>query len=86
MDIVNLIDELQKFSKEVIQLNEPVNIDDVLIWESEQNINLPADYKTFITQYNGLTLMGTQVYGIKEADGKSISCVKTGGPRKTPIN
>jgi cell wall assembly regulator SMI1 len=67
MDIVEIIKELEKFSNVILALNTPVDETQVVEFEKSFNLVLPADYRFLLKMYNGVTLDGTQVYGINEA-------------------
>jgi len=62
----NIIEELMLFSKKIIALNGPVSQESIIAFESEYNIKLPEDYLAFVRKVNGLSLMGTIVYGVGE--------------------
>lgn len=66
MNINDIIEMLQLFSDEIITLNNPANQESILLFQSGYNIKLPEDYITFIQKINGLSLMGTTVYGLGE--------------------
>lgn len=62
--IVNLIDELHKFSSSIITFNPPVRSEDVLVFEKQFNVLLPNDYKELVQIHNGFELMGDVVLGV----------------------
>jgi cell wall assembly regulator SMI1 len=66
MDIVEIIKELEKFSNVIIGLGAPIDENQIVEFERSFNLILPADYRFLIKKYNGVTLDGTQVYGIDE--------------------
>jgi hypothetical protein len=66
-DIVSLdgiVEELQKFSAEIISFNPPLKDDSVVsAFENKYGVTLPQDYKEFIKHYDGMSLMGTEIVG-----------------------
>jgi len=66
MNINGIIQELTLFSEKIITLNGPVSHESIFAFESEYNIKLPEDYLAFVRKINGLSLMGTIVYGVGE--------------------
>ena len=60
-----IVSELSKFSDTLKTIGDPIN-DHAFIFRFEEkfNLTLPLDYKYFISQVNGFSLMGTVVYGI----------------------
>lgn len=67
-EVDKMIDELRLFSSEVAELNDPVNQETVSIFERVTGISLPTDYKYAISQVNGFSIMGDEVYGLKGAN------------------
>ena len=61
MDIIN---ELLKFSEDLLTLNSPVEPKKIQEFEKKVGLRLPNDYKEFIQNYDGVDLAGTAVYGI----------------------
>lgn len=73
MKIKATLEELYKFSPEILYLGE--NIIDSRIEDFEKNIGqiLPDDFKYIIKKHNRITLAGTEVYGISsELRGNSL--------------
>jgi hypothetical protein len=68
MNIHDIIKELEQFSRTILFLGLPGNLDYSQEFEEKYNLRLPKDYKTLLQKYNGVTLMGTSVYGIKTAE------------------
>lgn len=66
MDISNVIKELTLFSDKVLELKTPVNEQAIEDFESQFNIKLPEDYVIFLKCFNGISLMGTIIYGVGE--------------------
>jgi hypothetical protein len=60
-----IVSELRKFSEEIIDISPPLE-DAQLIgkFESRFKVRLPEDYKLFLTEMNGVSLMGCEVYGL----------------------
>lgn len=56
--------ELNKFSSEILSLNPPVDPNAINKFEELFDLTLPSDYKELLKTYNGLSLMGDQVFGI----------------------
>lgn len=71
----NLINELHKFSDDVLEMGS--NIDDNRVEDFEQyrNLTLPLDFKQFIKKVNGFSLMGTEVYGFDKDQVSAIENV-----------
>ncbi|PSL42365.1 SUKH superfamily protein [Chitinophaga niastensis] len=63
-DIFNIINEINKFSPMAAVLGEPIIDNRVSKFEEEFGVKLPEDFKLFISEINGFSLMGTEVYGI----------------------
>jgi cell wall assembly regulator SMI1 len=72
MDINEVIKELFLFSDRVLSLNEPVNGNDVDVFEKKYNLKLPSDYQELLKSTNGFDLMGATVYGIFSAPNFSL--------------
>ena len=70
-----VINELLKFSDEILNLNSPIEDDRINIFENKFKIILPNDFKKFISKINGFTLMGNNVYGFDENLNESIEKV-----------
>ena len=66
MNIVEIIKELEKFSSTILGLNASVKKEVIFAFERDKKIQLPLDYKTFLQKYNGITLCGTIIYGLKD--------------------
>ena len=62
--ISETINELLKFSNEILTLGYPINDDRIELFENKYKVNLPNDYKYFIRLYNGVNLMGVNIFGI----------------------
>ncbi|MEO0685405.1 MAG: SMI1/KNR4 family protein [Cyanobacteria bacterium J06649_11] len=61
----NVIQELMRFSDEILFLGGKVNNEIFEEFDKEIGHPLPDDYKFFISRFNGFSLMGTEVYGIR---------------------
>jgi cell wall assembly regulator SMI1 len=68
MNILDIIEELEKFSRDILSLNTSVKQGEILRFEEKYNLKLPLDYKTLINKYNGISLYGVSVYGINEGN------------------
>jgi len=60
-----VIDEILKFSPRILDFYEGVSEDKIKEFETQHNLVLPNDYKVFLRKSNGLNLMGTVVFGIR---------------------
>ncbi len=69
MNINEVISELEKFPVDVLTLNNPAEKNEILAFEAKYQLILPLDYKILLTKYNGIDLMGINIYGIKEDSG-----------------
>jgi len=63
-DIQEVINEILKFSPNVLGLSEGVAEDKINAFEKQHNLVLPDDYKILLRRTNGLSLVGTVVFGI----------------------
>lgn len=59
-----IILELKKFADDIVEFNPPVIEKLVTEFENKYNLHLPVDYKEFLKYSNGVSLMGSEVYGI----------------------
>jgi len=66
MSINEVIEELLLFSDKIITLKGPANQESIIAFETEHNTKLPEDYIELVRKINGLSLMGTIVYGVGE--------------------
>ena len=65
MDTINsVIDEILKFSTKVLTVTDGITEDKIMAFEEKYSLTLPNDYKALLKRTNGLSLMGTVVYGI----------------------
>ncbi|MDF7822268.1 SMI1/KNR4 family protein [Runella sp. MFBS21] len=67
-----LITELLKFSNDTLEIGEPIKDQRIKNFELYRNLEVPSDFKQFIKKMNGLTLMGTEVYGFDPNKANSI--------------
>lgn len=58
-----LVEELLKFSDDILSLGNPITDDRIKVFEEKYTLALPEDFKKFISMYNGISLMGKEVYG-----------------------
>ena len=59
-----IIEELKKFSLDIMAFGYPISDNRIVEFEKQFNLTLPNDYKHLIDLYNGIGLMGNEVYGI----------------------
>ena len=59
-----LIAELSKFSRDMLYLGPAINDNRMELFEKEIGFELPFDFKYIMTKHNGLSLDGTEGYGI----------------------
>src|SRR5450755_371632 len=64
--IIEVVEEILKFSPKVLKLNEAINEDAIVEFEGVYGVTLPNDYKYLLRRTNGLDLMGNTVYGIHD--------------------
>ncbi len=62
--IEELIQQLELFSSELIDLQPSIDERRILELEEKLGFQLPKDYRTFLKVHNGLALMGVTIYGI----------------------
>lgn len=76
MGILNVIEELTLFSERILELKPPANIQAIADFESQFNVKLPEDYIVFLRRFNGISLMGSIVYGVgEELNALSLSTI-----------
>ncbi len=68
MELAILIEELNRFSPDIIIKGSSASDTDISAFENVFGIVLPRDFKSFVKVYNGFSLMGTAVYGIGNSD------------------
>lgn len=61
-----IIDELNKFDTRLLELRMPINDDRIRLFEKGIGFNLPLDFKYFLSIHNGISLYGTEVYGLDD--------------------
>ena len=62
--IDEVLNELKKFSSDLLTLNPPVDQRSINYFEKKFNVELPDDYKYLLSKTNGLGLMGDEILGI----------------------
>lgn len=68
--------ELRKFSPDICYLGNQIKDDRIEVFERNYKINLPADFKFILRQYNSFSVFGTEVYGFgPDLMGESIEQV-----------
>ncbi len=68
-----LIAELYKFDTSIIYLGPAINDERLEIFEKEVGLEFPSDFKYIIKRHNGISLTGTEIYGLeKELRGSSL--------------
>ncbi|MEO6520171.1 MAG: SMI1/KNR4 family protein [Mucilaginibacter sp.] len=72
-----LIAELKKFSKEIIDLGKSISDDRFEIFEKSIGFQLPIDFKYILTKYNGISLLGTEVLALDKLQSSSLSEIYT---------
>jgi cell wall assembly regulator SMI1 len=66
MSIIEIINELKRFSITILELQNPVQLGLVEGFEKKYKVALPNDFKLFLSIHNGASLDGTEVYGIED--------------------
>jgi len=59
-----LLNELYRFSSDVINLGNPIEDNRLELFEDTLNYVLPMDFKYVLKKHNGISLMGTEVLGL----------------------
>lgn len=59
-----LLDELHKFSNDVLYLGVSITDDRLEKFEKEIGFSLPVDFKYIMKRHNGISLMGTEILGL----------------------
>jgi SMI1-KNR4 cell-wall len=67
-----LASELLRYSSDILRLNSKVNEDYIINFERKYNLNLPLDFKLFISNLNGFSFSIITVYGFDPANPLSI--------------
>jgi hypothetical protein len=70
-----IFEELLKFSHDILELQSQITDDRIVEFEKKYDLLLPNDFKIFISKFNGLNLMGTEVYGFHDEHAESIENV-----------
>ncbi|MES2520442.1 MAG: SMI1/KNR4 family protein [Bacteroidota bacterium] len=58
-----IINELRKFSDDILELGNNINDNRIEEFEQHCNLTISPDFKQFMKKVNGFSLMGTEVYG-----------------------
>ena len=64
MNIFETIEEIEKFSIDILTIGEPLAEEVIANFEMKYNLSLPKDYKELLKKHNGINLYGTEIYGI----------------------
>ena len=64
MNMLEVIEEIEKFSITILNMGEPLEESVITNFEIKFNLNLPNDYKILLRKHNGVNLYGTEIYGI----------------------
>ncbi len=80
IEIINkcdwIIDELNKFSQDLIYLGPIISDERLEAFENQIELTLPLDFKYLLKRYNGFSLDGTEVYGLDtKLKGSSLDSV-----------
>lgn len=72
----NTLEELYKFSADILLLGEPILDSRIEHLESEIGYQLPEDFKYILKKHNGITLAGTEIFGLSpELRGGSLDMI-----------
>lgn len=71
-----IIGELKKFSSSILELHPPVLNNNIRNFEKKYNVILPQEYKQLLEIHNGISLMGTEIYGIDSGLYSLEQCYK----------
>jgi cell wall assembly regulator SMI1 len=61
-----IIEELNKFDSSILELGIPIDDDRIRLFEKSIGFNLPVDFKYMLSIHNGISLSGTEVYGLDD--------------------
>ena len=70
-----VIAELLKFSSNILELGYPILDNRINLFEKKYGIHVPNDFRDFVSQYNGISLAGIEVYGFDITKPESIENV-----------
>ncbi|UZT99053.1 SMI1/KNR4 family protein [Chryseobacterium fluminis] len=72
----NALQELYKFSEDILYLGEPITASRIEILEQEIGYKLPEEFVYILKKHNGIILCGTEVYGLaSELRGRSLDII-----------
>ena len=71
----SLINEFKKFSDNIIELGHSIDDDRIELFERKYNLKIPRDFRLLISKFNGLNLMGCEVYGFDKDKADSLENV-----------
>jgi hypothetical protein len=69
MTIQDSLSEIEKFSEDILSVGTPADDKKIHDFENRFQIILPKDYKLLLGTFNGITLFGTEIYGIHPEQG-----------------
>lgn len=61
-----LLDELYKFSNNIIFFGNSIKDNRLEIFEKNIGFSLPNDFKYILKKHNGISILGTEIYGYDE--------------------
>ena len=67
-----IINEILKFSDKILTLGAPILDDRIERFEKKYNLSLPLDFHVILSRYNGINIMGTEIYGFHNNSPNSI--------------
>jgi hypothetical protein len=74
-EFIIIQNELNKISKNIIEIGEPIKDDRISKFEKKYDLILPNDFKYFLSKINGLSLMGLGYFGITDDENEDLETV-----------
>lgn len=68
--INDVIEQLKRFSEDVLEWKRPIGAQKILDFENEFKIKLPREFVTLLKQTNGFSLMGFEIIGFSTLDNE----------------
>ncbi|NIJ52370.1 SMI1/KNR4 family protein [Dyadobacter arcticus] len=62
-----ILEELNRFSDEIIYLGPPIEDDRLLHFEAKIGFSFPEDFRFIVSRHNGISLGGIEVFGLDKA-------------------